>query len=396
MQLSMLFTSPNRPPEGGLNWQKQSWREKLAVWPSHVPFRGVVLQSTWIPLRTGCRGATTGEQILISGRESGVALLITMFIIAVTSILALSLTRSTYLAQRMHQVSEQRLKAEFLLKSSLSVARIIISQEPPEEGAQPPWQAFSQGLAFPGTHFRIPDPQLRIALEIKPEESKIPLRWLQNPSSSFFKRQRDIIYQLFQNLGFDETQPSAGDQSGSGSVRFYNSRDLVSNLIDYMDADEVPYQEDGFSGNEGQSDLPVFPNRPLERIEEISQIPGFTPQRLRLLTPHVSAADFQMINVNFATREVLRAVDPSLTDQEVTVIIETAQGPNGPLTSENIERFIPNFSNLSSFLNFRSLLLQVIVKIEVGGNRYFLKALVRKMSDKKGELPTVQTQQLFG
>jgi type II secretory pathway component PulK len=110
----------------------------------------------------------------------------------------------------------------------------------------------------------------------------------------------------------------------------------------------------------------------------------------------VSAADFQMINVNFATREVLRAVDPSLTDQEVTVIIETAQGPNGPLTSENIERFIPNFSNLSSFLNFRSLLLQVIVKIEVGGNRYFLKALVRKMSDKKGELPTVQTQQLFG
>jgi type II secretory pathway component PulK len=330
----------------------------------------------------------SGERLGIKDRESGVALLIVIFIIAIASILVLSLSHSTYLAQRLHQVSEQRFRAEYLLKSTLSVAQVIVSQDPPEGTTQPPWQAFVNGVVLPGDRLGLTDPDLRIALEITPEESKMPLRWLQDPQSSFFKRHRDEIARLFENLGFDNHQPEVGPGT-NGQPRLFSSRELVANLIDYIDKDDIPYGEDGFSGIE----VPVSANRPIERLEELSQIPGFTSRRLRMLSPHVSPADFQMINVNFATREVLKAIDPSLSEEEVTDIIEAARGPNGPLTSNSIVRYMPNFSKLSSFLNFRSTLLQVIGKIDIGGNRYFLKALIRKGS---GSFPSIQTQQFYG
>ena len=68
-----------------------------------------------------------------------------VFMIALASALLISLTDSTYVAMRLNSAAEHRIKAEYILKSAVSVAQVLVktditSYDDPQQDA---WMAFA-------------------------------------------------------------------------------------------------------------------------------------------------------------------------------------------------------------------------------------------------------------
>jgi hypothetical protein len=333
--------------------------------------------------------ATYVPRISANTNQNGVALLLVLGMITLASVIVLNLSYKTLLHQETSVLNERKVRAEYLLKSALNIGRVIISLpgsiDKPE---QKPWRAFIQGQSIPADLLELPYPNVTISLEISPENRKLSIEQLRSSSAADY---RDIFVRLFDNLGFSTDQDKWND--GKGSKKFFDSRAMVAALIDYVDADNNPYREGAFTGTEEFSSGKPFPNKLPNQLEELGNIPGFTQRRIRLLTPHISTmSGLTGVNPNYASAEVLTAIDPSLTTMQAQTLIDVARGPAGPLTSTTIRNFFPNYSDpkIGPRLIFSDTVLQIIAKVQIDGNSFFLKSMVASASTGSSSIPSLQ------
>jgi len=349
--------------------------------------------------RSGFR--STGPQGFQSSH--GVALLLVIFIVALASLIVTNLTYTASLETRSNLAVQRGLKAEYLLKSAVNLARILIAEDqtPNVDGPQDFWATFAQGKAIPRELLGLSDPALRIQLEIRPEDAKLPLRRLLDK-----KEWRPITVRLFQSLGFDTDEQE--DHTGLLPNTVLNSEDLVAALIDYMDKDDDQSFNDpddpNFSGTGIEAKLPkeTFPNRQsIRRLGELSTIPGFTPLRVQRMMPFVRTRGKNQINVNFAPKQVLKSLDEQLDDSMVEQIISFRNGEEGPFgetggsVKENLIDLIGEdmAERISWALNTYSQQFQVIAKVEYGDSMYFARASLTRSRD--GDLPSIRSLELF-
>ncbi len=332
-----------------------------------------------------------------SRRQSGIALILVIFVVALASIIVVSATYSTHLASRRSSIVAKGVRAEYLLKSAVNVARILLREDKiPEDSAKDLWGKFIDGIPIPGEMIGIDEPNVQVALEIRPEDSKIPLKQL--TLGGVNNAWRDILVRLFRNLGFDADNEE--DQTGllpKGTK--VDAQKLVALLIDYADPDTTPYSDPGFAeGFEGERDKEIFPNRNFRRVSELATIPGFTAARLQRLTPFVSTEGIR-VNINTAPREVLKALSDDIDDSVADQIIAFREGPNGPLVGGSgagslSEVVSPQLaSDLVALVGTTSTLFQVIAKVDYDTSTYFMRAILKR--DVPGELPRLEAVELF-
>jgi len=325
-----------------------------------------------------------------------------IFVVALATILVVNLAYSSYLGGRLNKSAERSLQAEYLLKSALSLARILVQADPStEDSINDPWAAFRDGTPIPTTMLGIDEPNVRVELEIRPENAKLSLRSLR-PALSPNPKIRDTFLILFRSLGFDSDKEL--DQTGLVREREFNSPRLVANLIDYMDDGSESLDDGDFQGIESQfGTKEVFPNKDITRLGELSGIPGFTPLRVQKLLPFITTTSGQ-VNINFAPREVLKALSSSLSDAQVDNIIEFRDGPDGPFKrGGNLQGQIENSINdanvaaeMSSLVTTQGDLYQVIAKVDYQTSVFFLRATIQARSRGLGApLPDIQTLELF-
>lgn len=85
--------------------------------------------------------------------------------------------------------------------------------------------------------------------------------------------------------------------------------ELVAGLIDWRDEDEVPTPGGGEAEAYAEVGSPFRPpNRPLQRLDEITRIRGFTDSIADVIAPHVTVHGLGLVNANTASEEVLAAV----------------------------------------------------------------------------------------
>lgn len=341
----------------------------------------------------------TGQVPRLDPSEFGIALLIVMFVVALASIIVVNLTYSAYLAGRLNNATLRSLQAEYLLKSAVNFARVLIQEDTTtEDSSQDLWAGFISGQAIPLELLDIKEPGMSIEIEITPEETKIPLREiLTREGGEVNKKWRGVIARLFKNLGFDED--NQGDHTYIFKDKIFNADDLVTLLIDYQDADSESYDDQGefTSGYENEVPEGVFSNRRLKRIGELANIPGFTPSRVRQLTPLVTVFGVGRININLAPRVILQSLHEDITDSHVEAIMDFRRSQPFDDSNKNTElRSILGddiYNDILTLVDVKSRWFQVLAKVDYGTSTYFMRSFVSKAD--QGELPVIRSVELF-
>ncbi len=346
--------------------------------------------------------------------QRGVALIMVIVMIAITSALLMSLTDSTYISMRLNRAAERRVQAEYLLKSAVHLAQALIMSDttPSDVRGEDAWMFFEQGQEVPGELIGLSEPNLRITLQISSESAKVPLLSLLS-GDNVDPAWRDILVALFKNLGFDDTTPPAEDGS-EPQQPLPDSAKMVANLIDYLDRDEQSYSpNDGFTAQGFEENLP--PNEALRNeniiespAQELSSIPGFTADRIRRLLPHISIRSRASVNINGASAEVLRAMivgldplaDPGYAERLVACREPAELGPFQNINND-IVKCINDASvagRLSPKLKAQGDSYYVLAKVEYGtgiGVSSFLARAHLKTSGGKGKLPAIESMLMY-
>ena len=339
--------------------------------------------------------------------EAGVALILVLFIVTLASIIVINITYTSSLEARSNLATERSLKAEYLLKSAISFAQTMIKQDvsPSVDGQQDLWAKFAEGAPLDPSWFGINDPAARIWLEIRAADSKLNIRIVDTN-----QMYRIMLVHLFRELGFDSDEEE--DHTGLFPNRVFTSEELVANLIDYIDDDADDFQDPNFpaTGIDEQIPKDYFPNldnkTDLQRIGELSLIPGFTPTRVRRMMPFVRVVGQNKININLAPKVVLRSLERDLnideiTDTEVDAIDAFRNGPDGPFGEQNpnlYEQLVGIIGQtlaqkISPALDTNSADWQVIAKVDYGVSTFFIRAHLAQGAS--GDLPEIQSFELY-
>ncbi|WP_374032650.1 general secretion pathway protein GspK [Bdellovibrio bacteriovorus] len=155
---------------------------------------------------------------------------------------------------------------------------------------------------------------------IEDEGSKIDLNDLASPSKSLQELTKKQLVTIFaQKIKEDENF-----QREYSNVRF---DELVNNIADWMSPKSASLNGGDKRANyaelnqASQSDY-YPPNRPFRSVAELHMVPGMNDDFYDLLAPRVTIYGMKGINPNIATREVLKSLDPAMTDEVVTEIIK--------------------------------------------------------------------------
>lgn len=312
-------------------------------------------------------------------------MVILMIAIAMTVLTALS--DSTYVAMRLNSAAERRVKAEYILKSAVNVAVVLIDNDKTDtdDPVKDDWMKFTQGLEAPGELLGLSEPNVRVSLLIASEQGKIPLLRLKDSSTTGTPSTQvgmwaDVLLALLTNLGVG---------SGSGANRPpVSPEQLVANLVDYIDTNEDDFTYRNFHGiesslEEGQK----FRNEgKIESLaSELSAIPGFTPDVVQQILPFVSTADFQKVNINSAPPQVLMALDATVTPSIATAIIQARDPVQGgaPFTESDMGSRLTALGADAEAVRAKAAssgnkLFEVIAKVEYGTATYMASATINK------------------
>ncbi len=334
--------------------------------------------------------------------DRGLALLLVIFIIALASVLVINLTYSTTLGARLNARYVRAVQAEYLLKSVLNFARkMIVSELPGPDGApQEMWLPFKNGAPLPLELVGVSEPNTRIELEIRPEDSMI--RVSQFNVSSNVQRWGPVLYRLFVKLGFDDDDEA--DQFGQFKGRAFKSEDLVGILIDYQDADKDSFTATSYArGLESELKENVFANSEMKNKNELRSLPGFTAKRLEKLMPYVTDQGSYKININTARSELVQALNQNIDDLMIERLVE--ERTKEPFNRKgNYQARLQDifgatiYNEIFSMITVESSRFRVIAKVDYGGQvLYYLRAVVFKQPGvgSGDALPEISSLELF-
>mgnify|MGYP000614637745 CR=1 FL=1 len=351
---------------------------------------------------------------LVNGVESelGIALLIVLFVVALASVVVLDLTFSTFIQSRTLGMIERQLQAEYILKSLVNFSAAVIAQDsdPKTDSFKEPWGIFRDCVQVPrsiAVAFGIVDPAVKIYLEISPDNMKLPLHYITpvRPGSGSAISWHEPLARLFEDLGFDKlskTRSETERNNGDG----YDSKQLVSNLYDYLDSDFEPNSPGpGFPKGielpleEGVEDAAAHaPHKRITRVEQLAEVPGFTAKHIQLAKPYLTVNGDGQINVNVASKRILGTL-PQLADYAQR-IVEIRDGEDGPFNevSDLSRADVPIEAQNAArpFLRPTSNSFEIIAKVEYGNQAsFFASAQLARFGSALNETPAIKSLVLY-
>ena len=285
--------------------------------------------------------------------QRGMAILMVLFFISMIFFLATELAYESSIEYQFSYSGYRNLKAYHGAKSAveLSLFRVLLFKEAKKQfGEQiPDARALDMIWSFPlvwppqlGEDASLVaksdlDSVLKDSLQdtqwmasITPESAKINLAALDSPSEAAQQAMAKQIEQLIRNRLLT-------DDDWAQENRSLNPEEIVNHIIDYIDKDE----ESRVGGNEGayyranNLDFQLPPNRMLRSLDELLRIPGIDATLYDYLAPQLSLFGVNAINVNVASSEVLRSIDPQITEEIATNIRNRIANPEeGPFQNE--------------------------------------------------------------
>lgn len=182
--------------------------------------------------------------------------------------------------------------------------------------------------------------------EISDEGSKIDVNDLASPSKTLREITKKQLLTIF-------TQRIDSDEKFRQEYQSFRFEEFVNHIADWM--------TDSSEGADGGDKRSIFselgneypPNRGFRTIDEMRLIPGMTEEFFNMLLPRITIYGMKAINPNTAPKEVLKSLDPAMTEEAVNEVIARRNDPDkgGPFTGEgeecfkNFKSFVERFAN---------------------------------------------------
>lgn len=167
---------------------------------------------------------------------------------------------------------------------------------------------------------------------IEDEGSKLDLSDLASPSKILADSTRRRLLDIFQNKLKNDPE----FQRKYGNFRF---EELVNAITDWQSK-----SRSGVGGGDkraGYSGYPENypPNRGFRTLQELRLVNGMNEDFYDLLEPAITIYGMKAINPNQASKEVLKSLDPEITDEIADAIIKRRDNPNEGGPFKNKEDF---------------------------------------------------------
>lgn len=355
--------------------------------------------------------------------RKGVALLIAIFSLGLLSFFAMEVSYETNVEYVIASQKINRLRAYYAAKSGaeLSLLRILLYKKAVatfgdqlggnKSMLDPIWNF---PFAWPPSQFLPQDELTTITVDsiksaekesfmnatyitsIESESGKIDINDLGSEVKELQEQTKQQILKIF-------TIELETNKDFENKYRNTDFLQLVNNMIDWVDEN----QEQVGGGNERSlyldylKDNPsefIPPNQPFKTLDEIRMVAGMKDDFFELLKDKVTVFGVKGINVNFASKGMLKSLDIRVTDEIADEIIKRRTSPElgGPFTSEtDFLNFLGTLINTAGFndggipllfdgaYNFRIVSTGEFAKAtrEITVITYDMDSLVTRMAD---------------
>jgi general secretion pathway protein K len=331
-----------------------------------------------------------GKEKIKRKNEKGVALLITLFAITIMTFLAVEIAYNTHVEMRVGAAQVDRLKAYYLAKSGIQLSllrinayKIVSSKFGAALGANKSdldliWKfPFAWPPIVPDEESDLDKEQIKAVVKkstidgafvatIDTEAGKIDINDLNSPSPAIQKATNAELVLMIQNrLNIDDTW--------ARNHRNLKPQEIVNNITDWIDEDNASRNGGSETDYYQDTDPPIKPpNRSMKTIDELHMVAGMTDEIYNVIAPRLTLWGDKGINVNYAPKDVIRSIDPQITDQIGDAIIERRTDESkGPFSDEkDFDTFIQSEGvNLATFNKN-----PVIAILTEGGTNFRIKS----------------------
>ncbi len=170
------------------------------------------------------------------------------------------------------------------------------------------------------------------ATQISPEGGRLDINDLGSPSKARKKAMIDQLVKVFKSE-VEHNEDFADKYSG------YRFEELVNNIADYVDEDK-----ESLNGGDESSpyrdiddkEIEMPPNRSFRTADELNMVGGMNEDFYKLLAPKITVFGTKGVNINFADKQTLMSLDPSMTEEAVGKVIERRTNPKlgGPFKND--------------------------------------------------------------
>ena len=284
------------------------------------------------------------RQILSNKNQKGVAILMAVFCVVMITYIVNEVTYDSNIEYAIHAQAVNRLKAYYAARSGLemSLLRIKIYKKIQTQfGKQLGGNAgmlnliWSFPLSWPpvlpeGTSSvekeNIQDKVKEAKMDsgfnatIFDEGSKLDLNDLASPSKVIRDLTKKQLLAIF-------SQKMELDQNWAREHQDFKYEELVNNIIDWVDADKESLNggDEHHLYSDKQENYP--PNRAFRSLDELRLVAGMKDDYFNLLEPLVTVYGAKSINPNTAPKEVLQALDKTITDEVIAEVIKRRDNP---------------------------------------------------------------------
>lgn len=252
----------------------------------------------------------------MSGRRGnrGMALLLVLVVVALLTSLLTDLAFSTLIDMRLTETFRDSTRAYYLAKGGINAGRMLLQSDVNNYDSLN--EFWSKGVV----NYPVAD-GYSITIQIQDQDGKLAINGLvtgNNPQTVMIDR----FYRFLVAMEIEDLAEPA---------------ELTAALIDWLDSGDSPYIEihtDGLdipTAGAEESYYRSLPkayqckNGPLETLEELLQVKGFSPEIVKRISPHLSVNYMEKVNVNTASAEVLMSLSPEITRAVAEDIIDYRQ-----------------------------------------------------------------------
>jgi general secretion pathway protein K len=299
-------------------------------------------------------------------RNRGVALITVLLVVAISTILAVGMLHSQYLALQYASGLFSQDQALLYTEGAEDFVLELLREDYQSDKRN------GKLVDYPGETWARPFPSFpvdggMILARVQDVQGKFNLNRIWHDSAPD-NAAIAIFQRLLKNLGLPET--------------------LAPALTDWLDTDNDPTGSDGAEDDFYSRLTPAYrtANQPLSDISELRLIKGFTPDVIAKLTPYVCALPATaLLNINTADPMLLSALTPSMTSRNATEL--SSQRPQkGYYATPDEFLSQPVFNGLEpsqkteiqSQIDVRTHYFQLIADANIDGRHSMLLAVIAR------------------